>query len=83
VSPQLTVKLSQILDAYITWDELSDMSSIFEVEIQADRRWLSVARFLIENLNQPRAPPLDTSALVRIDPGVLVVSDPAVVPATK
>lgn len=51
-SPQLTVKLSQILDAYITWEELSDFAAIFEVGIQADRRWLAVARTLIESLNQ-------------------------------
>jgi hypothetical protein len=51
-SPQLTVKLSQVLEAYITWDELSDFGNIFEVQINADQRWLSVARALTENLNQ-------------------------------
>jgi hypothetical protein len=51
-SPQLTVKLGQILEAHITWEELSDFASIFGVGINADRRWLAVARALTENLNQ-------------------------------
>jgi hypothetical protein len=52
VPPQLTIKLSQILDAYITWEELSELASVFDVEIRAERRWLSVSKALTDNLNQ-------------------------------
>lgn len=52
VNPQLTVKLAQILEAYITWEELPDLASIFDVAIHADRRWLAVAKALTESLNQ-------------------------------
>jgi hypothetical protein len=52
VPPQLTVKLSQILQAYVTWEELSDFASIFDVAIHADRKWLGVAKALTDNLNQ-------------------------------
>lgn len=52
VPAQFTVKLAQILEAYITWEELSDLASIFEVTIDAERRWLSVAKALTARLNQ-------------------------------
>jgi hypothetical protein len=46
------VKLSQVFDAYITWEELSDLITVFGVQIDAERRWLSVAKALTDNLNQ-------------------------------
>lgn len=52
IPPQLTVKLGQILEAYITWEELSDLAAVFDVEIDADHRWLAVAKVLTSNLNQ-------------------------------
>ena len=52
VPAQLTVKLGQILEAYITWEELSDLAAVFDVEINADRRWIAVAKALTDNLNQ-------------------------------
>jgi hypothetical protein len=52
VNSQLTVKLAAILEAYISFDELSDLLSAFDVRVNSERRWVSVAKALASNLNQ-------------------------------
>lgn len=48
--PALIPKLASVLEKYFTFDELGEFLSLFEVKLDADRNWLSVAKALGKHL---------------------------------
>ena len=56
--PALLPKLASVLEKYVSFEELFELLSIFDVDLRADRSWLSVARALGAQLAEGNTRPL-------------------------